>query len=120
MLAGTVVLASFSSFSLNIFELSAMIGGLGLVGLLPGHSGRRVSLPIALSPLLLILAVAPSIRRRNDFMVTVIRLCQPVTASTRAGTCLCHGVPANQSRSALAVSSFGAAPVTTETPVRSG
>jgi MFS family permease len=52
---------------LNIFEFSAMIGvlgGLGLVGLLPGHWGWSLSLLIASSPLLLILAVVPSIRRR--------------------------------------------------------
>ena len=33
------------------------------------------------------------------------------TGSRRAGTDLCHGVPAQGSRSALAVSSFGATPV---------
>src|SRR6266511_1776622 len=103
MLAGTVLLAASSSFSvlvlgrlilgfaytlgtvsglialllgdrgpgasvrLNIFEFSAMIGvlgGLGLVGLLPGHWGWSLSLLIASSPLLLILAAIPSIRRR--------------------------------------------------------
>lgn len=103
MLAGTVLLAASSSFSvlvlgrlilgfaytlgtvsglialllddrgpgasvrLNIFEFSAMIGvlgGLGLVGLLPGHWGWSLSLLIASSPLLLILAAVPSIRRR--------------------------------------------------------
>src|SRR5882762_9226291 len=103
MLAGTVLLATSSSFSvlvlgrlilifaytlgtvsglialllddrgpgasvrLNIFEFSAMIGvlgGLGLVGLLPGHWGWSLSLLIASSPLLLILAAVPSIRRR--------------------------------------------------------
>src|SRR6266478_1379513 len=103
MLAGTVLLAASSSFSvlvlgrlilgfaytlgtvsgliallrddrgpgasvrLNIFEFSAMIGvlgGLGLVGLLPGHWGWNLSLLIASSPLLLILAAVPSIRRR--------------------------------------------------------
>ena len=103
MLAGTVLLAASSSFSvlvlgrlilgfaytlgtvsglialllddrgpgasvrLNIFEFSAMIGvlgGLGLVGLLPGHWGWSLSLLIASSPLLLLLAAVPSIRRR--------------------------------------------------------
>src|SRR5499427_3189044 len=103
MLAGTVLLAASSSFSvlvlgrlvlgfaytlgtvaglialllddrgpgasvrLNVFEFSAMIGvlgGLGLVGWLPGSWGWRLSLLIASSPLLLILAVVPSIRRR--------------------------------------------------------
>ena len=103
MLAGTVLLAASSSFSvlvlgrlilgfaytlgtvsgliallrddrgpgasvrLNIFEFSAMIGvlgGLGLVGLLPGHWGWSLSLLITSSPLLLILAAVPSIRRR--------------------------------------------------------
>lgn len=56
-----------ASVRLNIFELSAMIGvlgGLGLVGLLPGHWGWSLSLLIASCPLLLILAVAPTIRRR--------------------------------------------------------
>jgi MFS family permease len=56
-----------ASARLNIFELSAMIGvlgGLGLVGLLPGHWGWSLSLLITSSPLLLILAAAPSIRRR--------------------------------------------------------
>ena len=38
-------------------------------------------------------------------------------ASTRAGTDLCHGVPAHGSRSSLAVSSLGATPVTMPTPV---
>ena len=103
MLAGTVLLAASSSFSvlvlgrlilgfaytlgtvsglialllddrgpgasvrLNIFEFSAMIGvlgGLGLVGLLPGHWGWSFSLLIASSPLLLILAATPIIRQR--------------------------------------------------------
>src|SRR2546430_3568268 len=103
MLAGTVLLAASSSFSvlvlgrlilgfaytlgtvsglialllddrgpgasvrLNIFEFSAMIGvlgGLGLVGWLPGDWGWSRSLLIASSPLLLILAAVPSIRRR--------------------------------------------------------
>jgi len=56
-----------ASVRLNIFEFSAMIGvlgGLGLVGLLPDHWGWRLSLLIASSPLLLILAAVPSIRRR--------------------------------------------------------
>src|SRR5499426_404696 len=56
-----------ASVRLNFFEFSAMIGvlgGLGLVGLLPGHWGWRLSLLIASSPLLLILAAMPSIRRR--------------------------------------------------------
>ena len=42
------------------------------------------------------------------------------TASSRAGTCLCHGVPASQSRSSLEVSSFGATPVTTGPAVLAG
>jgi hypothetical protein len=41
-----------------------VLGGLGLVGLLPDHWGWSLSLLIASSPLLLILAVVPSIRRR--------------------------------------------------------
>ncbi len=56
-----------ASVRLNVFELSAMIGvlgGLGLVGLLPGRWGWSSSLLIASSPLLLILAAVPSIRRR--------------------------------------------------------
>ena len=56
-----------ASVRLNVFEFSAMIGvlgGLGLVGLLPDHWGWSLSLLIASSPLLLILAVVPSIRRR--------------------------------------------------------
>src|SRR5262249_34944018 len=56
-----------ASVRLNFFEFSAMIGvlgGLGLVGLLPGHWGWRLSLLVASSPLLLILATMPSIRRR--------------------------------------------------------
>src|SRR5262249_25216477 len=58
---------SGASVRLNFFEFSAMIGvlgGLGLVGLLPGHWGWRLSLLIASSPLLLILAAVPIIRRR--------------------------------------------------------
>jgi len=56
-----------ASVRLNFFEFSAMIGvlgGLGLVGLLPGHWGWRLSLLVASSPLLLILAAMPTIRRR--------------------------------------------------------
>jgi hypothetical protein len=56
-----------ASVRLNIFEFSAMIGvlgGLGLVGLLPGHWDWTVSLLITSSPLLLILAAVPIIRRR--------------------------------------------------------
>ena len=56
-----------ASVRLNIFEFSAMIGvlgGLGLVGLLPSHWGWSLSLLIASCPLLLILAAAPTIRRR--------------------------------------------------------
>jgi MFS family permease len=56
-----------ASVRLNVFEFSAMIGvlgGLGLVGLLPGTWGWRLSLLIASSPLLLILAAVPRIRRR--------------------------------------------------------
>ncbi len=56
-----------ASVRLNIFEFSAMIGvlgGLGLVGLLPAHWGWSLSLVIASSPLLLILAAVPNIRRR--------------------------------------------------------
>ena len=56
-----------ASVRLNVFEFSAMIGvlgGLGLVGLLPAHWGWSLSLLIASSPLLLILAAVPSIRRR--------------------------------------------------------
>ena len=41
------------------------------------------------------------------------------TGSRRAATDLCHGVPAHGSRSSLAVSSFGATPVTTR-PSSSG
>src|SRR5215510_2717651 len=56
-----------ASVRLNFFEFSAMIGvlgGLGLVGMLPGDWGWRLSLLIASSPLLLILAAVPIIRRR--------------------------------------------------------
>src|SRR5262249_60434986 len=56
-----------ASVRLNVFEFSAMIGvlgGLGLVGWLPGSWGGRLSLLIASSPLLLILAVVPSLPRR--------------------------------------------------------
>jgi MFS family permease len=56
-----------ASMRLNVFEFSAMIGvlgGLGLVGVLPGHWGWGISLLIASSPLLLILAAVPIIRRR--------------------------------------------------------
>ncbi len=35
-------------------------------------------------------------------------------ASIRAGTCLCQGVPASQSRRSDAVSSFGGTPCTTD------
>ena len=55
-----------ASVRLNVFEFSAMIGvlgGLGLVGVLPGHWGWGIALLIASSPLLLILAAVPSIRR---------------------------------------------------------
>ena len=40
------------------------------------------------------------------------------TRSMRAGTCLCQGVPAMGSRSALAVSSLGATPTTPSAPSR--
>jgi MFS family permease len=56
-----------ASVRLNVFEFSAMIGvlgGLGLVGGLPGDWDWNRSLLIASSPLLLILAAVPSIRRR--------------------------------------------------------
>jgi DHA1 family multidrug resistance protein-like MFS transporter len=56
-----------ASVRLNVFEFSAMIGvlgGLGLVGLLPAHWNWSLSLLIASSPLLLILAAVPTIRRR--------------------------------------------------------
>jgi MFS family permease len=56
-----------ASVRLNVFEFSAMIGvlgGLGFVGLLPDTWGWSLSLLIASSPLLLILAAVPSIRRR--------------------------------------------------------
>jgi MFS family permease len=56
-----------ASVRLNIFEFSAMIGvlgGLGLVGLLPGNWGWSRSLLIVSSPLLLILGAVPSIRLR--------------------------------------------------------
>ena len=56
-----------ASVRLNVFEFSAMIGvlgGLGLVGLLPDTWGWSLSLLIASSPLLLILGAVPSIRRR--------------------------------------------------------
>jgi MFS family permease len=56
-----------ASVRLNGFELSAMIGvlgGLGLVGLLPSAWGWSASLLIASSPVLLIFAVVPTIRRR--------------------------------------------------------
>jgi MFS family permease len=56
-----------ASVRLNVFELSAMIGvlgGLGVVGLLPDSWGWRASLLIASLPLLLILPAVPTIRRR--------------------------------------------------------
>jgi len=56
-----------ASMRLNVFEFSAMIGvlgGLGLVGALPSDLGWHVSLMLASSPLLLILAAIPMIRRR--------------------------------------------------------
>jgi MFS family permease len=56
-----------ASVRLNIFEFSAMIGvlgGLSLVGLLPDRWGWSLSLLITSSPLLLILAAVPTIRRR--------------------------------------------------------
>src|SRR4030095_10913786 len=56
-----------ASMRLNVFEFSAMIGvlgGLGLVGALPGDLGWNVSLLLASSPLLLVLAAIPMIRRR--------------------------------------------------------
>jgi MFS family permease len=52
---------------LNVFELSAMIGvlgGLGLVGLLPESWSWSASLLIVSSPVLLILAAVPAIYRR--------------------------------------------------------
>ena len=45
-----------------------------------------------------------------SMMMALARQITEANASTRAGTCLCHGVPANQSRSAPEVSSLGAAP----------
>ena len=56
-----------ASMRLNVFEFSAMIGvlgGLGLVGVLPGGWSWRTSLLVASSPLLLMLAAVPVIRRR--------------------------------------------------------
>ena len=56
-----------ASVRLNVFELSAMIGvlgGLGLVGLLPHSWDWRVSLLITSAPLLLIVPAMPIIRRR--------------------------------------------------------
>jgi len=56
-----------ASVRLNVFEFSAMIGvlgGLGLVGLLPAGWSWSTSLLVASSPLLLILAAVPTIRRR--------------------------------------------------------
>src|SRR5581483_5839082 len=43
-----------------------------------------------------------------------------VSGSTRAGTCLWNGVPANQSRRSVAVSSLGATPLRNSWPSRSG
>jgi hypothetical protein len=40
--------------------------------------------------------------------------CLQLTRSTRAGTCLCHGVPTNGSRSSTEVSSLSATPVVPE------
>src|SRR6202158_3057525 len=48
------------------------------------------------------------------------RTTHQATSSIRAGTCLCHGVPASQSRCSEAVSSFGATPWTTARPLSSG
>jgi len=56
-----------ASMRLNVFEFSAMIGvlgGLGLVGVLPGGWSWSTSLLVASSPLLLIVAAVPVIRRR--------------------------------------------------------
>lgn len=56
-----------ASMRLNTFEFAAMIGvlgGLGAVGILPASLGWNVSLLIASSPLVLVLAMAPSLRRR--------------------------------------------------------
>jgi MFS family permease len=56
-----------ASVRLNVFEFSAMVGvlgGLGLVGLLPGHWDWTVSLLVVSAPLLLILGAVPAIRRR--------------------------------------------------------
>jgi MFS family permease len=58
---------SGASMRLNVFEFSAMIGvlgGLGLVGVLPHDWGWSLSLVLTSSPLLLILALVPRIRRR--------------------------------------------------------
>ena len=56
-----------ASVRLNVFEFSAMIGvlgGLGLIGLLPSGWSWSTSLLVASSPLLLIVAAVPVIRRR--------------------------------------------------------
>ncbi|HUG36231.1 MAG TPA: MFS transporter [Candidatus Limnocylindrales bacterium] len=55
------------SMRLNTFEFAAMIGvlgGLGLVGMLPAWLGWNVSLVIASSPLVLVLALIPALRHR--------------------------------------------------------
>jgi MFS family permease len=56
-----------ASVRLNVFEFSAMIGvlgGLGLIGVLPAGWSWSTSLLVASSPLLLIIAAVPAIRRR--------------------------------------------------------
>ena len=78
-----------ASMRLNVFEFSAMIGvlgGLGLVGALPGDLGWHASLMVASSPLLLILAAIPMIRRRfPDGAVAQDSAVRPAAASARPG-----------------------------------
>jgi len=55
------------SMRLNTFEFAAMIGvlgGLGVVGVLPASLGWNVSLVIASSPLMLVLVLIPALRQR--------------------------------------------------------
>ena len=74
-----------ASMRLNVFEFSAMIGvlgGLGLVGALPGSVGWHASLMVASSPLLLILAAIPMVRRRfPDGAVAQDSAARPVAGS---------------------------------------
>ena len=83
----------------------------GTAGPRPGERGGRVAAP------------RPALSRRLPWHPTQHPLAGELAAgrahpiaSTRAGTDLCHGVPAHGSRSSLAVNSLGAIPVTIRRP----